>query len=106
MGALNNMQFTGHDFFAEADVCSIVLTLSNSALGTGEIGLWHRTVDGAGGKWVQADRGALPSQSGVCWSFIELKNKYHVLRSQNSPELLESGFFRDRKKHEYGSPSS
>ena len=63
MGALNNMQFTGHDFFAEADVCSVVLELSNSALGTGKIGLWHRTVDGAGGKWVQADRGALPSQS-------------------------------------------
>jgi hypothetical protein len=25
--------------------------------------LWHRSVDGTGGKWVQADRGALPSQS-------------------------------------------
>ncbi len=63
MGALNNMQFTGDDFFAEADVCSIVLEVPNSALGTGKIGLWHRTVDGTGGKWVQADRGALPSQS-------------------------------------------
>jgi hypothetical protein len=63
MGALNNMQFTGHDFFTGADVCSVVLELSNSALGTGKIGLWHRTVDGARGKWVQADRGALPSQS-------------------------------------------
>jgi len=63
MGALNNLQFTGTDFFAEADVCSIVLEVPNSALGTGKIGLWHRTVDGASGKWVQADRGALPSQS-------------------------------------------
>jgi hypothetical protein len=63
MGALNNMQFTGHDFFTEADVCSVVLEVPNSALGNGKIGLWHRTVDGAGGKWVQADRGALPSQS-------------------------------------------
>jgi hypothetical protein len=62
-GALNNMQFTGHDFFTEADVCSVVLEVPNSALGTGKIGVWHRTVDGAGGKWVQADRGALPSQS-------------------------------------------
>ena len=62
-GALNNLQFTGTDFFAEADVCSIVLEVPNSALGTGKIGLWHRTVDAAGGKWVQADRGALPSQS-------------------------------------------
>ena len=62
-GALNNLQFTGTDFFAEADVCSIVIEVPNSALGTGKVGLWHRTVDGAGGKWVQADRGALPSQS-------------------------------------------
>jgi hypothetical protein len=62
-GALNNLQFTGDDFFAEADVCSIVLEVPNSALGSKKIGLWHRSVDGSGGKWVQADRGALPSQS-------------------------------------------
>jgi hypothetical protein len=62
-GALNNLQFTGDDFFAEKDVCSIVLEVPNSALGSNRIGLWHRTVDSASGKWVQADRGALPSQS-------------------------------------------
>lgn len=62
-GALNNLQFTGDDFFADADVCSIVLEVPNSALGPNKIGLWHRTLDGASGKWVQADRGALPSQS-------------------------------------------
>ncbi|MGA7755084.1 MAG: DUF4331 family protein [Candidatus Sulfotelmatobacter sp.] len=63
MGALNNLQFTGTDFFADKDVCSIVLEVPNSALGSGKMGLWHRTVDGASGKWVQADRGALASQS-------------------------------------------
>ena len=63
MGALNNFQFTGDDFFAGKDVCSIVLEVPNSALGSKKIALWHRTVDGASGKWVQADRGALPSQS-------------------------------------------
>lgn len=62
-GAINNLQFTGTDFFAEADVCSIVLEVPNSALGKGKMGLWHRTLDGASGKWVQADRGARPSQS-------------------------------------------
>src|SRR5580658_10182242 len=62
-GALNNLQFTGDDFFAEKDVCSIVMEVPNSALGPKKIGLWHRTVDGVGGKWIQADRGALPSQS-------------------------------------------
>ena len=63
MGALNNLQFTGEDFFADKDVCSIVLEIPNAALGSGKMGLWHRTVDGASGKWVQADRGALASQS-------------------------------------------
>lgn len=63
MGALNNLQFTGDDFFADKDVCSIVLEVPNSAFGFGKMGLWRRTVDGAGGKWVQADYGALASQS-------------------------------------------
>jgi hypothetical protein len=62
-GALNNLQFTGDDLFADKDVCSIVLEVPNSALGSGKMGLWHRTVDGAGGKWVQADRGALATQT-------------------------------------------
>src|SRR5271155_3618482 len=30
MGALNNFQFTGNDFFADKDVCSIVLEVPNS----------------------------------------------------------------------------
>ena len=40
-----------------------MLEVPNSALVSKKIGLWHRTLDGASGKWVQADRGALPSQS-------------------------------------------
>jgi Domain of unknown function (DUF4331) len=63
LGALNNLQFTGDDFFADKDVCSIVLEVPNSALAPKRLGLWARTLDGAGGKWVQADRGALPAQA-------------------------------------------
>jgi hypothetical protein len=62
-GALNNLQFTGDDYFADKDVCSIVLEVPNSALGSKKVSLWARTVDGAGGKWVQADRGARPNQT-------------------------------------------
>jgi hypothetical protein len=62
-GAINNLQFTGADFFADKDICSIVLEVPNSALSNRKMGLWHRSVDGTGGKWVQADRGALPSQA-------------------------------------------
>ena len=62
-GALNNLQFTGDDFFADADVCSIVFELPNSALGPNPVGLWHRSLYSEDGKWIQADRGARPSQS-------------------------------------------
>ena len=65
-GALNNLQFTGDDYFADKDVCSIVLELPNSDLGSKAVGLWARTLvpaDGAGEGWVQADRGALPAQT-------------------------------------------
>jgi hypothetical protein len=62
-GILNSMQFTGDDFFADKDVCSIVLEVPNSALGTNRVGLWARTLVGAVGGWVQADRGALPAQA-------------------------------------------
>ena len=62
-GALNNLQFTGDDGFADADVCSIVLEVPNSAIGGKKMGIWARTVNGASGKWVQADRGARPNQT-------------------------------------------
>jgi hypothetical protein len=62
-GARIGLQFTGDDFFADKDVCSIVLEVPNSVLGHKRVGLWARTLDGAGGKWVQADRGALPAQA-------------------------------------------
>src|SRR6185312_1996612 len=45
------------------NVCSIVLEVPNSALSPTTMGLWARTVDGASGKWVQADRGARPNQT-------------------------------------------
>lgn len=64
-GALNNFQFTGEDFFADKDICSIVLEMSNAVLGPKEVRLWARTAiraEGDGGGWVQVDRGARASQ--------------------------------------------
>ena len=62
-GALNDFQFTGDDYFADKDVCSIVLELPNSELGAAEVGLWHRALVPAGdGGWAQVDRGARTQQ--------------------------------------------
>src|SRR5246500_5369656 len=55
-GAKNNFQFTSDDFFADKDVCSIVLEMPNSALGPKRVSVWHRTLipaDSAGGGWTQ-----------------------------------------------------
>src|SRR5262245_12186276 len=62
-GLFNNMQFTGDDFFADKDVCSIVIELPNSALGNGPMGLWARTMENTGESWTQADRGGRPLQA-------------------------------------------
>jgi hypothetical protein len=63
LGALNNLQFTGDDYFADKDVCSIVLEIPNAVLGPKRMSLWARTLDGTSGKWVQADRGARTNQT-------------------------------------------
>jgi Domain of unknown function (DUF4331) len=62
LGAINNLQFTGADFFADKDVCSIVLEVPNTELGSRPVGLWHRTLISDAGKWVQVERGARPQQ--------------------------------------------
>ena len=63
-GAQNNMKFTGTDFFADKDVCSIALELPISDIGGGvSLNLWHRSLLLVNGNWVQADRGARPTQT-------------------------------------------
>ena len=61
-GALNNLQFTGDDFFADKDVCGIAIEVPNSELGR-QNGIWARTLNEVDGKWTQADRGARPQQA-------------------------------------------
>src|ERR1700686_4285368 len=73
-GAKNNLQFTGDDFFAEKDVCSIVLEVPNSALGTKQLRLFARTLPpGEGGGWIQVERGARPAQAVI---LVEERDAY------------------------------
>jgi hypothetical protein len=62
LGAINNLTFTGSDYFADKNVCSIAIELPNSELGSEKVSLWARTLDGSSGTYVQADRGARASQ--------------------------------------------
>jgi hypothetical protein len=62
-GILNDFQFTGDDFFADKNVCGIVLEVPNSDLGSRRVSLWACTLIRESGGWVQVDRGALPAQA-------------------------------------------
>jgi hypothetical protein len=69
-----HLQFTGDDFFANKDVCSIVLELPNSALGAKEVRLWARTLTpDDGGGWRQVERGARPAQAVI---LVEERDAY------------------------------
>jgi hypothetical protein len=62
-GATNDFQFTGSDFFADKDVCSIVLEIPNGDLGPAEVNLWHRAlVPADDADWVQGEQGARAQQ--------------------------------------------
>jgi uncharacterized protein DUF4331 len=91
MGLLNNMQFTGSDFFADKDVCSIVLEVPNRALGpNARVGLWHRTLLPANGKgWVQVDRGARTQQVTILCP-NEDKESYLAGEPVNDHRFLDS----------------
>jgi hypothetical protein len=97
-GALNNLQFTGHDFFAEKNVCSIVLELPNNVLGSKVLGLWLRTLDGTSGTWVQADRGARPSQS----IFLTGEEKGAYLAAEPSDDARFVAIFAHSLEHTGG----
>ena len=85
-GALNDLQFTGDDFFIDKDVCSIVLEVPSSALGSKRVGLWARTLDGAGGVWVQADRGAYPRKR----SFSSARSEMAITRASRRTTPVSS----------------
>jgi hypothetical protein len=73
-GAKNNLRFTGDDFFADKDVCSIVLEVANSALGGEEVRLWaHTLTQGDLGGWIQVERGARPAQAVI---LVEERDAY------------------------------
>jgi hypothetical protein len=61
VGAVNNFQWTGQDFFADKNVFGIVLEVPNSALGPNpRVGVWARVLVPHDGRLVQGDRVGRP----------------------------------------------
>src|SRR5260370_7021454 len=61
-GARNNLQFTGDDFFADKDVCSIVMEVPNFPLGRKRLGLSASTLPAVDGQCLQRYIHPLPFQ--------------------------------------------
>jgi hypothetical protein len=66
LGTLDNFKFKAGDFFADKDICSIVLEVPNSLLGPKEVGLWARTLIPADGADGSGSRGAAQPNSLSC----------------------------------------
>src|SRR6266568_2656023 len=97
-GNFNHMQFTGDDFFADKNVCSIVLELPNSALGTKAVGIWARTVDKAADGWIQADRGGRPLQA----VFLPGEKRAEYLNGDPADDSRFIGVFAHELEHSGG----
>jgi len=97
-GLFNQMQFTGDDFFADKDVCSIVLELPNSALANNEVGIWARTVDKTGEGWIHADRGGRPLQA----VFLPGEERQAYLNGQPADDDRFAGAFAHELEHTGG----
>jgi hypothetical protein len=94
-GNFNKMQFTGDDFFADKNVCSIALELPNSALGNNEVGLWARTLDKTREGWIQADRGGRPMQA----VFLPGEERAAYLSGQPADDERFIGVFAHELEH-------
>jgi hypothetical protein len=92
------MQFTGDDFFKDKNVCSIVLELPNSELGTNKVGIWARTVDKTAEGWVQADRGGKPLQA----VFLPGEKKEEYLLGEPADDDRFIGAFAHELEHSGG----
>jgi hypothetical protein len=103
MGFLNNLQFTGADFFIDKNVFGIVLEVPNSALGSNpKIGVWGRVLlpkdpDSDDAVMYQADRMGRPTINTV-FNKGEDKNLFNAVEptqdralfTQNVVKVLEA----------------
>jgi hypothetical protein len=97
-GNFNHMQFTGDDFFKDKNVCSIVVELPNSELGTNKVGIWARTMDKTADGWIQADRGGKPLQA----VFLPGEKKEEYLSSEPANDDRFIGVFAHELEHSGG----
>jgi len=90
LGFLNNLTFTGTDFFKDKNVFGIVLEVPNSALGGSKVKLWARTLLVKNGALVRDDRMARPAINTV-FNHGDAKNTFNAIDpDQDRAQFLAS----------------
>lgn len=80
LGFLNNLNFTGSDFFIDKNVFGIALEVPNTALGSNpNIGVWARALIPENGDMLQVDRMGRPAINTV---FMKSKDKERFNRAE------------------------
>lgn len=84
MGFLDNLTFTGDDFFIDKDVFGIALEVPNSALGPNpNVGVWARVLVPKGANMIQLERMGHPAINTV---FMKGKDKNGFNRAEPSED--------------------
>ncbi len=78
LGFLNGLRFTGTDFFAGKNVTSIVLEVPTSWVGSGNVGVWCRTLIPDGDGLGQVDRMGRPAINTV---FVHTPDRKDLMNS-------------------------
>ena len=97
-GNLNQMRFTGDDFFIDKNVCSIVIELPNSDLANNVVGLWARTLEKTATGWSQADRGGRPLQA----VFLPGEQREAYMNGEPADDVRFIGVFAHELEHTGG----
>jgi uncharacterized protein DUF4331 len=97
-GNFNHMQFTGDDFFTDKDVCSIVIELPNSVLGSNPVGIWGRILVKTEEGWIQVERGGRPMQA----VFLVGEQREAYLSAEPSSDGRFIGVFAHELEHTGG----
>ena len=93
VGAGNNFQWTGEDFFADKNIFGIVLEVPNSALGSNpKVGVWARVLVPHDGRLVQGDRAGRPGIDNVFNQSVEDKRIWNQQEPAKDRELFFDKF--------------
>ena len=93
IGAGNNFQWTGQDFFADKNVFGIVLEVPSSALGpNARVGVWARVLVPHDGRLVQGDRAGRPGIDNVFNQSDDDKRTWNQQEPSKDRELFFDKF--------------